>query len=168
MSLTHSSGRARRALTQAIEPLAGFYRAMLCIRGTSVRPSAAAVSAAAMVDGCREEDVADCSSSACTSAATIPVAKLVDIWPPICICMLSGGQLDRWGTPGRRSPLEKDPQTLIHRDCPRRDGFLLRETEWGQTRAQPTQSTPTFPGILTFSAEMAGAKALWLCIQIPG
>jgi len=25
----------------------------------------------------------------------------------------------------------------------------------------------TFPGISTFSAEMASAKALWLCIQIP-
>ena len=58
---------------------------------TCVRPSAAAVSAAAMVDGCREEDVGDCSSLACTSAATILVAKLVDIWPPICIRMLSGG-----------------------------------------------------------------------------
>jgi len=27
------------------------------------------------------------------------------------------GLLDRWGTPGRRPPLEKDPQTLKHRDC---------------------------------------------------
>ena len=54
-----------------------------------MRPSAAAVSAAAVaVGGCREDED-DWSGSA--SAATIPVARLVDIWPPICICMLSGG-----------------------------------------------------------------------------
>ena len=43
--------------------------------------------AAAVADGCREVDVSggcdDCSSSACISATTIPVARLVDIWPPI-------------------------------------------------------------------------------------
>jgi len=79
-----------------------------------VRPSAAAVSAAvAAVGGCREDED-DWSGSA--SAATIPVARLVDIWPPICICMLlSGGLLDRWGNPGRRPPLEKDPQTVTAR-----------------------------------------------------
>jgi len=54
-----------------------------------VRPSAAAVSAAAVaVGGCREDED-DWSGSA--SAATIPVARLVDIWPPICICMLLSG-----------------------------------------------------------------------------
>jgi len=31
----------------------------------------------------------------------------------------------------------------MRRDCPRWEGFPLGESEWGQTRAQPTQSTPT-------------------------
>jgi len=69
---------------------------LCCDLQKSVRPSAAAVSAAAAAagGGCREEDVGvdgGCSNSACTSATTIPEARLVDIWPPICICMLSGG-----------------------------------------------------------------------------
>ena len=130
-------------------------------------PSGGSRAAAAVADGCREVVVpsGDCSRSACISATTIPVAELVDTWPPIS--------------------REKDPQTLMRRDCPRWEGFPLVESEQGQTRAQLTQSTPctctwlsigfllkddschrneweksTFPGFSTFSAEMTSAKAL--------
>ena len=50
-------------------------------------PSGGSRAAAAVADGCREVEVlsssGDCSRSACISATTIPVAELVDTWPPI-------------------------------------------------------------------------------------
>ena len=46
-------------------------------------PSGGSRTAAAVADGCREVVCDDCSSSACISARTIPVAELVNIWPPI-------------------------------------------------------------------------------------
>jgi len=49
-------------------------------------PSGGSRAAAAVADGCREVDELpsdDCSRSTCISATTIPVAELVDIWPPI-------------------------------------------------------------------------------------
>ena len=54
--------------------------------GACEGPSGGSRAAAAVADGCREVHVSaadGCSSSACTSATTIPVARLVDIWPPI-------------------------------------------------------------------------------------
>ena len=57
--------------------------------GTSEGPSGGSRAAAAVADGCREVAVlpssepGDCSLSACISATTIPVAELVDTWPPI-------------------------------------------------------------------------------------
>jgi len=43
---------------------------------------------------------------------------------------------------GERPPLEKNPQTLLHRACPTKEGFPLGRVS-GQTRTQLTQSTPT-------------------------
>ena len=59
--------------------------------GNSEGPSGGSRAAAAVADGCREvvvvlsspEPGGDWSRSACTSATTIPVAELVDTWPPI-------------------------------------------------------------------------------------
>jgi len=67
--------------------------------------------------GCREEDVDDWSVCI-DSAATIPVARLVDIWLPLCM-LLSGESARPIGYPRAETPLEKDPQTLTYRDCPR-------------------------------------------------
>jgi len=39
---------------------------------------------------------------------------------------------------GERPPLEKNPQTLLYRTCPRREGFPLGRVS-GQTRAQLTR-----------------------------
>ena len=100
-------------------------------------PSGGSCAAAAVADGCRKVVWDDCSSSACISATTIPVAELVDIWPPI-----SSGSACPLGYLRAETPREKDPQTLIHRDCPRWEGFPLEESEQGQTQAQLTQSTP--------------------------
>jgi len=94
--------------------------------------------AAAVADGCREvvamSSSGGCSLSACISATTIPV----DTWPPI-----SSGSAWPLGYLRAETPREKDPQTLMRRDCPRWQGFPLGESEQGQTRAQLTQSTPT-------------------------
>jgi len=52
-------------------------------------PSGGSRAAAVVADGCREVEEPSSpgpggwSRSACTSATTIPVAELVDTWPPI-------------------------------------------------------------------------------------
>jgi len=66
------------------------------------RTSAAAVSAAAVAGGCREEDVDDWSVCI-DSAATIPVARLVDIWLPLCM-ILSGESARPIGYPRAETP----------------------------------------------------------------
>ena len=91
------------------------------LSGGSRAVAAATVAAAG---GCREEvedDVVgddsggDCAS--CCAGVARPVARLSDIWPPLCI--YQAGLLDRWGTSGQRPPLE-NPQALPHRARPRR------------------------------------------------
>ena len=94
-----------------------------------------------MTGGCREE-VDDDSNLLDDSALAIPIAKLDDICPPP-YALLSGGPARPLGYPRAETPHEKDPQTLTCRDCPRREGLPLGESEWGQTRAQLTRSTPT-------------------------
>ena len=52
--------------------------------GSCEGPSGGSRAAAAVADGYREvESPDDWSRSACISATTIPVAELVDTWPPI-------------------------------------------------------------------------------------
>ena len=58
------------------------------VRVDSEGPSGGSRAAAAVADGCREVEelsspAGDWSRSACISATTIPVAELVDTWPPI-------------------------------------------------------------------------------------
>ena len=53
------------------------------LTGAIEGPSGGSRAAAAVADGCREVAYGDCSRSACISATTIPVAELVDTWPPI-------------------------------------------------------------------------------------
>ena len=104
--------------------------------------------AAAVADGCREvvqlssSATCDCSPSACISATTIPVARLVDIWPPVYI-LLSGGSARPLGYPRAETPTWEGPTDPIYRDCLCMEGLPLGEREWGQTRAQPAQPTPT-------------------------
>jgi len=62
--------------------------------GTSVSLSGGSRAVAA-AGGCREEEeeydvVVDDSASCCAGVAAIPVARLSDIWPPLCM-LLSGG-----------------------------------------------------------------------------
>jgi len=106
-----------------------------------VGPSGGSRAAAAVTGGCREE-VDDDSNLLDDSALAIPIAKLDDICPPP-YALLSGGPARPLGYPRAETPHEKDPQTLTCRDCPRREGLPLGESEWGQTRAQLTRSTPT-------------------------
>ena len=61
------------------------------------------------------------------------------------LCNYQAGLLDRWGTPGRTPPLEKDPQTLVYRDCPRRG------RERGGADTGPADSVDTDSGPSTAS-----------------
>ena len=53
-----------------------------------------AAATVAAAGGCREEEeydvVGDDGASCCAGVAAIPVARLSDIWPPLCM-LLSGG-----------------------------------------------------------------------------
>jgi len=94
-------------------------------RDASVRLSggsrAVAAATVAAAGGCREEvevdDGGDCAS--CCGDAAIPVARLSDIWPPLCM-LLSGGPARPLGYLRAETPLEENPQALPHRARPRR------------------------------------------------
>jgi len=94
-------------------------------RDASVRLSggsrAVAAATVAAAGGCREEvevdDGGDCAS--CCGDAAISVARLSDIWPPLCM-LLSGGPARPLGYLRAETPLEENPQALPHRARPGR------------------------------------------------
>ena len=72
------------------------------------------------------EDVVDCApTSDARLDDTTSNARLVDTCSPL----LPGGPARLLGYPTVETPLEEDPQALIHRARPRREGFPLGEDE---------------------------------------